>query len=249
MTGKVVRPAMWATIGGQAVAALGTILQWIAAPEFVKVVPAGLGYIAGALVILWLDRRAFWSPLAAIALTAWIFLGTGEMLGRQLSSPNTLLAAGNWVMVAGLVVSAPAGVIALVINRATATEPQIPPLSPRNPRRPLVITAVAALAAVEIGLGATQDFDLTRPGPSLFLALPVLVAVVPGRSMILLSAVMSAVFLEASFSYAGLGGRLSAPADGSAFALDVLQLAGMTVMVVVGAVAVGRGKRIDTISR
>ncbi|WP_409495480.1 hypothetical protein [Amycolatopsis sp. cmx-11-12] len=58
------------TIGGQAVAALGTILHWIAAPEFVKVLPS--------------------------------------------SSPNTLLAVDNWVMVVGLAASALAGVIALV---------------------------------------------------------------------------------------------------------------------------------------
>lgn len=240
MTANVVRPTIWVTMGGQAVAALGTILQWIAAPEFVKVLPSGLGYIAGALVILWLDRHARWSPLAAIVLTAWIFLGTGEMLARQLSSPNTLLAVGNWVMVVGLAASALAGVIALVVARATGTERPILPLSSRNPYRPLVIAALAALVAVEIGLGATQNFDLSRPGPSLFLALPILVAIVPGRSMVLLAAVMSAVFLEASFSYAGLGARLIAPADGMAFTLDVLQLAGMTAMIVVGALSLGR---------
>lgn len=238
MTENRVRPAMWATIGGQAIAASGTILQWAAAPEPVKVLPAGLGYIVGALAILWLDRRAMWSPLAAIGLTAWIFLGTGEMLGRQLASSNTLLAAGNWVMVAGLAISATAALAALVANWNAAAGPRTPPLSKRNPHRLRVIVAVLSLVIAEAGIGGPQDFDLTAPGPALFLVLPILVALVPGRSMLLLSAVMSAVFLEALFSYNLLATRLTAPDDATTFTYAALQLVGLTVTIGAGIRAV-----------
>jgi hypothetical protein len=234
-----VRPAMWVTIGGQVVAALGTVLQWLAAPELVTTLPSGLGYIIGALVILWLDRRAAWSPLAAIALTAWIFAGSGEMLFRQLASPNTLMAAGYWGMVTGLVISSVAATVALVRRRLTPTPM---PLSSRNPLRHLVVVALVALVAVEIGVGAQQDFDLSRPGPSLFLLLPVLVALVPGRSMLLLSAVMSAVFLEGSFSNARLADRLTAPDDTLTVVFAALSLAGMVTAVAVGAMAVLHGR-------
>jgi hypothetical protein len=106
------------------------------------------------------------------------------MLSRQLASPNTLLAAGNWVMVVGLAVSALAGLAALV-------------------------------------------------------------ALVPGRSMTLLSAAMSGVFLEALFSYNSLGARLTAPEDASTFTIAALQLAGLVVMIVVGILAVvGRKARV-----
>ena len=233
-----VRPAMWVTIGGQVVAALGTVLQWIAAPELVKVLPSGLGYIIGALLILWLDRRAAWSPLAAVALTVWIFAGSGEMLFRQLTSPNTLMAAGYWGMVTGLVISSIAAMVALVRFHPAA---QVMPLSPRNPLRRLVVVALVALVAVEIGVGAPQDFDLSRPGPSLFLLLPILVALVPGRSMLLLSAVMSAVFLEGSFSNARLADRLTAPDDTLTAVFAVLSLAGMVTVVAVGAATVLHG--------
>ncbi|SMD22955.1 hypothetical protein [Kibdelosporangium aridum] len=208
----------WIVLVGQLVAAIGSGLQWLAAPQYL---PPGLIYIAGAIVILLLERRSRWASMGAVAMSAWIFYGglNSGSLTRGLSSTKDIVAVGNWVMVAGLVVSVIAAVVAMTVTRSS--EPQVG-------QRTAVTVTSSGLLVYAVGNAWMGGWDLSRPGPIPFAVLALLVALVRYRFMVMISIVMSIAFLEGTVS------RLSSVGFGSA----ALMMAGLVMALVAGVVAV-----------
>lgn len=234
-------PAAIATIGGQVLAALALLVQWAAAPDLFPGFPPGILYIGAAAAIVWLDRGTPWSPLAAVVLSLWISIGglAGGDLVDNLTSPDTLLVAGNVVMLAGLLTSSVAGVLAIRHNRRHLTASPPRPLSRANPRRVAVGFAVAGMLADAVGDAAPEALDWDGPGPVLFAVLALLVAFVPGRFMLLLSIPLCAAFIMGVFANPEPMERLTNPtAHPLGFAGTLVQLLGLTTAVIAGVVAV-----------
>jgi hypothetical protein len=225
-----------ATFGGLAVGVLGLLIQWIAAPNLFGAFgfPPGIVYLVAAGGIVWLDRRAAWSPIAAIGLALWIVIGgvAGGNLTRNLASPEPGVVVGNVVMSIGLVAAAVAGAFAITANRRSGRTPLPRPLAAENPRRLAVIVTLAGLLAAAIGDAAPEGLNWDGPGPVLFTLLAILTAVVPGRSVPLLSVLLSLAFLVTAFMVPESLARLSNPADVLPFAGTVTQVIGLAVAVV-----------------
>ena len=227
---------------GLAIGGAGLIVQWVAAPEEFAAFgfPPGFVYLVVAGLIVWFDRRSAWSPAAAIGLALWIVIGglaAGELL-PNLTSDNAGVVVGNVVMCVGLLVAAVAGAVTIAGNRRRRSEPQVMPLARQNPRRTLMLVLVAALVAVGVGDAAPEGLQWDGPGPVLFAVLAVLVAVVPGRSMVLLAILMSAAFVLGAARSPEVLERLSTPSDVLGFGSSLLQIVGLVTAVVTGAVAV-----------
>jgi hypothetical protein len=231
-----------AVLVGLGVGILGLLLQWVVEPEVFGAFgfPPGILYIAGAGLIVWADRRSRWSPAAAVGLALWIVVGglAGGDLVDNLVSGSVGLIAGNVVMVGGLLVAAAAGVVAIARRGDAVPEREVKPLSAENPRRPAVITTVASLVAVAVGDAAPEGLNWDGPGPALFLILAILVALVPGRSVILLSCVMCVAFLGGALSSPASLARFAAPSALLEFGSAVLQTVGLVVGLIAGIVAV-----------
>ncbi|WP_064745491.1 hypothetical protein [Pseudonocardia acaciae] len=225
-------------LGGLAVGILGLLVQWMARPEVFGGFgfPPGIVYIAGAGLIVWADRRSRWSPAAAIALALWIVVGglAGGDLVDNLRSGGVGLVAGNLVMVAGLLVAAAAGVVAIARARPGR---QSRPLGAENPRRPAVIVTVVSLVAVAVGDAAPEGLDWDGPGPALFVILAIVVALVPGRAMILLSCIMCVAFLGGAAGSPDSRARFADPSRLLEFGSAVLQTLGLVVGLVAGIAA------------
>ncbi|MFD9894497.1 hypothetical protein ACFWY9_34570 [Amycolatopsis sp. NPDC059027] len=230
------------TVGGQLVGAAGLIVQWISAPAMFKGFgfPPGLFYVLGAAAIVLLDRRSNWAPAAAIALSLWITIGglAGGNLLRNLADPRGGVVAGNIVMLAGLAISAVAGLFAIVHNHRTRPEPWVAPLGSHNPRRVPVTLVFAGLLLDAVGDAAPEGFNWDGPGPILFLVLAILVAVLPGNAMIELSMMLSLTFVLTAFMNPESGRRLSTPSDVLPFAGTLTQVVGLALAVLAGVVAI-----------
>jgi hypothetical protein len=240
-----------ATIAGQAIGALGILIQWLAAPEIFPGFPPGIVWVLGAGAIVWFDRRTTWSPLAAVVLGLWIVIGgyLGGDLRDNLESSNGGLVAGNIVMIVGLLLSAVFGVLAIRHNRQVRTEPAIKPLSKDNPRRMAVIVTIAGLATDAVADGAPEGLNWDGPGPVLFLILAAIVAVTPGRFMIMIAVLLSMGFVVGALTNPEPIDRLSNPGDFIPFGFMVLQITGLLVAIVAGIVAVWPNKRIPAETR
>jgi hypothetical protein len=229
-----------AIILGQVIGALGIGIQWVGAPEIFGGFPPGILFIAAAAAIVWVDRRSAWSPLAAVLLSFWIAVGglASGKLGDNLASSNVVLVAGNVVMLLGLLFSAVAGVFAIRHNRRARQGAQVKPLSADNPHRVAVLVMVAGLLADAIGDAAPEGLDWDGPGPAVFFGLAVMVALIPGRFAITLSAILSAAFVYGALTNPEPLEKLSTPSDLLGFAGILLQLLGLVVAVVAGLVAI-----------
>jgi hypothetical protein len=240
-----------ATIAGQAIGALGILVQWVAALEIFPGFPPGIVWVLGAAAIVWFDRRTTWSPLAAVVLGLWIVIGgyLGGDLRDNLASSNGGLVAGNIVMVAGLLLSAGFGVLAIRHNRHVRTEPAVKPLSKDNPRRTAVIVTIAGLVTDAVADGAPEGLNWDGPGPVLFLLLAIIVAITPGRFMIMIAVLLSMGFVVGALTNPEPLDRLSNPGDFLPFGFMVLQITGLLVAIVAGIVAVWPERRVPAESR
>jgi hypothetical protein len=229
-----------ATIAGQVVGVLGLVIQWIAEPSlFSAGFPPGLIYVLSAASIVWLDRRAPWAPIGAVALSLWIVVGgiAGGNLTDNLRSPNLGVAAGTVVMVLGLLLSVVSGIVAIVRNRRAMTEKPAKPLSALNPRRAAYAVAVLGLLMDAVGDAAPEGLNWDGPGPVLFLALALLVAFVPGQFMVMLAMVLSAAFVVGSFSSPEAAARFTDSSPLVSVAAYV-QTAGLVVALFAGLAAI-----------
>jgi hypothetical protein len=237
-----------ATLGGLALGVLGLLIQWIAAPELFGAFgfPPGIIYVLAAGGIMWFDRRAAWSPIAAIGLALWIVVGgvAGGDLTDNLASANPGVVVGNVVMSLGLVAAAVAGVFTVAANRCSGGEPLPRPFTAGNPRRPAAIVTVAGLLAAAVGDAAPEGLNWDGPGPILFALLAVLTAVVPGRSTPLLSVLLSLAFLVTAFMVPQSLARLSNPADVLPFAGTLIQVIGLAVAAVAGVATILPARRV-----
>ncbi|TCO62256.1 hypothetical protein [Actinocrispum wychmicini] len=252
MTDNIRRLPIVATFAGLFVAAVGLVVQWIAKPAAFADFgfPPGLFYVVGAAVLVWLDRRANWSPMAAVILALWIVIGglAGGILLRNLASTNAGTVAGNVVMVAGLAVTAVAGVLAIAHNRRTRPESAPRPLDRSNPRRLAALLTVIGLAVDAIGDAAPEGLNWDGPGPALFAILAVVVALVPGRAMIGLSMLLSLTFVLAAVAEPDSVNRLLNPADALPFGGVVAQILGLSLAVVAGTVAIAPFRRSNVVN-
>lgn len=232
------RPVL-ATLAGQGIAALGLLIQWMSAPDVFPGFPPGLFYVAGACAVVWFDRRAVWSPAGAVVLSLWIVVGGlagGDLIGNLVLG-NAGLTTGIIVMVLGLLMSAAAGIVAIVHNRRAGALPSPKPLSTNNPRRVAVIVTVVGLVIDAIADGAPEGLNWDGPGPVLFLILAALVAFVPGRTMPALAVVISCTFVFAAFTNPEPLERLANPGELVGFGFQVLQILGLCVAIAGGIAA------------
>ncbi|GAA1973678.1 hypothetical protein GCM10009754_55780 [Amycolatopsis minnesotensis] len=202
--------------------------------------PPGLFYVLGAAAIVLLNRRSNWSPAAAIALSLWITIGglAGGNLQDNLADPDTGMVVGNIVMLAGLAISAIAGVLAIRHNFRTRPEKRIAPLGSGNPRRIATTIVFAGLLLDAIGDAAPEGFNWDGPGPILFLVLAILVALIPGNAMIELSMMLSLTFVLTAFLNPQAGQRLTDPSNVLPFTGALMQVVGLSLAVLAGAVAI-----------
>lgn len=231
--------AVQKTVLGQAVAALGLLIQWAADPALFwpPGFPPGLLFVGGAAAIVWLDRRSAWSPLAAVVMSLWITVGglMGGDLQKNLGSGDVGLVAGNVVMELGLLFSAVAGCVAVAANRRDhAGTPQVKPLSRENPRRTAVLVVTGGLLADAIGDAAPEGLVWDGPGPVLFLGLAVAVALVPGRFMTLLAMPLCGAFVVGCLTNPEPLQALATPSDPLPFVGILVQLAGLTTALLAG---------------
>lgn len=107
-------------------------------------------------------------------------------------------------------------------------------------RRTLLIATCGALVLAAVGDEAT-GYD--GPGPFIYLAVAVLVALVRWRFMPLLATVLSVVFLYGGFASAAFTRQLTQPGQLLAFAAGWLQTAGFLAAAVCAVGAVVRAHR------
>jgi hypothetical protein len=231
--------ALLVGLAGMGVSVVGLLIQWVAAPELFGGFPPGIVWIGAAAGIAWLDRGSPWSPAAVVALALWITIGglAGGRLVENLTSGDAGLVAGNLVMLLGLLVAAVAGVLAVAHNRRHRVQRSPRPLGIENPRRLATLVTVVALVAVAVGDAAPEGLRWDGPGPVLFAVLAVLVALVPGRSMLLVGVLMCAAFVVGWIRSTEVAQTLGAPGDWFPFACAILQLLGLLAGIVAGIVA------------
>lgn len=111
------------------------------------------------------------------------------------------------------------------------------PIDRLNPRRVPAVITIAGLIATAVGDGAPEGLDWDGPGPAIFAVLAALVAVVRGRSMLLLAVVLSATFLYGSFANPESVARLTDPWSVPDLGCAILQVVGLVCAVVAGVVA------------
>jgi hypothetical protein len=238
MNGHNKNPAIAWSVAGQAIGAIGILIQWQAAPQLFGGFPPGVCYLAGAAAIVLLDRRSPWSPASAILLSAFIAIGglLGGDTSRNLAMGNPGVTIGLWTLYAGLALSVLAGVVAIVAGRRTAPGRQPAPYSEENPRRTSTLITVGALFLAAIADAAPEGLHWDGPGPVVFLILALLALFVPGRHIMMLSALLSAAFVYGAFDNIPAD-HLTTPADTMPFIWANLQLLGYLVATVAGAIA------------
>ncbi|HEX4223281.1 MAG TPA: hypothetical protein VHZ97_13020 [Pseudonocardiaceae bacterium] len=226
------------TIAGLLLAVIALLIEWQSAPQFFPGFPPGVVYVAGAAVIVLLDRRSPWSPASAILLSAFITIGgtAGGDMTRDLAAGNTGLTIGVWLMNAGLGLAVVAGIVAIVIGRRRASDRQPAPYSKDNPHRTTTLIAAGALFLSAIADAAPEGLHWDGPGPVMFLVLGLLVLFVPGRHILMLSALLSAAFVYGAFDNMATD-HLTTPSDTVPFIFANLQLVGYTVATVAGGLA------------
>ena len=231
------RAIIW-TVAGQATAAAGILLQWLAVPRLFGGFPPGIAYLAAATVIVLLDRRSPWSPASVILLSAFVALGglAGGQTARNLNMGNTELTVGVWVLYAGLALSVLAGVVAIIVGRRTAPGRQPVPYSRANPRRTSTMITVGALFLAGIADAVPEGLHWDGPGPVVFLVLGLLALFVPGRHILMLSVLMSATFVYGAFDNIPAD-HLTTPSQPLQFVFANLQLLGYAAATIAGAIA------------
>jgi hypothetical protein len=108
---------------GLGIAVAGLLVQFAADPTKFGVFPLGIVFIVVAAAIVWLARRKRSAPLTGAAIAAWITFGgftTGE-LGRNLTSGDLATAAGNVVMMIGLLLAFVTAVSAVALPASILT--------------------------------------------------------------------------------------------------------------------------------
>jgi hypothetical protein len=220
------------------VAAVALLIEWQSAPQFFPGFPPGIIYVAGAAVIVLLDRRSPWSPASAILLSAFITIGgtAGGDMARDLDAGNTGLTIGVWTMNAGLGLAVVAGTVAIIIGRRRAPGRQPAPYSKDNPHRTTTLIAVSALFLAGIADAAPEGLHWDGPGPVVFLVLGLLALFVPGRHILMLSALLSAAFVYGAFANMATD-HLTTPTDTIPFIFANLQLVSYVVATVAGGLA------------
>jgi hypothetical protein len=238
MTEHNKNPAIAWSVVGQAIGAIGILIQWQAAPQLFGGFPPGTFYIAGGAAILLLDRRSPWSPASAILLSAFIAIGglaSGDT-ARNLNMNNLGVTIGVWVMSGGLALSVLTGIVAIIVGRRNASGRQPAPYSQENPRRTSTLIAVGALFLAAIADAAPEGLHWDGPGPVMFLILALLTLFVPGRHVRMLSALLSAAFVYGAFDNIPAD-HLTTPSDTMPFIWANLQLLGYLVATIAAAIA------------
>ncbi|GAA4791307.1 hypothetical protein GCM10023200_28140 [Actinomycetospora chlora] len=110
------------------------------------------------------------------------------------------------------------------------------PVARGHPRRAAGIATVAGLLATAVGDAAPEGLHWDGPGPAIFAALALLVAIVPGRSAVVLAVPVSATFLYGALTVPASLDRLADPSALLTFGSAVLQLLGLVVAVAAGIV-------------
>lgn len=95
---------------------------------------------------------------------------------------------------------------------------------------------MAGLLATAIGDAAPEGLHWDGPGPAIFALLAVLVAVVPGRAMLVLAVLVSAVFLFGALTVPGSLARMADPTATLDFTSAIVQIVGLVAAVVAGVV-------------
>ena len=231
-------PALALSVAGQAIGAIGILIQWQAAPQLFGGFPPGIIYVAAGAGILLLDRRSPWSPVSAILLSAFIAIGglAGGDTSRNLDMGNAGVTIGVWVLYAGLALSVLAGIVAIIVARRTAPGRQPAPYRRANPRRTPTLIATGGLFLSAIADAAPEGLHWDGPGPVVFLILGLLTLFVPGRHIVMLSTLMSAAFVYGAFDNIPAD-HLTTPADTVPFIWANLQLLGYLVATIAGALA------------
>jgi hypothetical protein len=110
------------------------------------------------------------------------------------------------------------------------------PVARAHPRRAAGIATIVGLLATAVGDAAPEGLYWDGPGPAIFAVLALLVAVVPGRSAVLVAVLGSATFLYGALTVPASLDRLADPSALLTFGSAVLQLLGLVVAVVAGIV-------------
>jgi hypothetical protein len=231
-------PAIAWSVAGQAIGAIGILIQWQAAPQLFGGFPPGVFYIAGGAAVVLLDRRSPWSPMSAMLLSAFIAIGglLGGNTARNLNMGNLGVTIGLWVLYAGLALSVLSGVVAIVVGRRNAPGRQPAPYSRENPRRTSTLVAVGGLSLAAIADAAPEGLHWDGPGPVVFLILALLALFVPGRHILMLSALLAAAFVYGAIDNAPVD-HLTTPSDTMPFIWANLQMLGYLVATIAGAIA------------
>src|SRR5205807_68127 len=132
---------------------------------------------------------------------------------------------GVWVLYAGLALSVIAGIVAIILGRRNAPSRQPKPYSRENPRRTSTLIAVGGLSLAAIADAAPEGLHWDGPGPVVFLILALLALFVPGRHIMMLSALLAAAFVYGAFDNIPAD-HLTTPADTMPFIWANLQLLG-----------------------
>jgi hypothetical protein len=110
------------------------------------------------------------------------------------------------------------------------------PIARGHPRRLAGVLVVVGLVATAVGDAAPEGLHPDGPGPAIFAVLALLVATVPGRSMVALAVPVSVTFVVGALAVPRSRARWADPSA----VLDVVsasvQLAGLLVAVVAGVV-------------
>lgn len=231
-------PAIAWSVAGQVIGAIGILIQWAGAPELFGGFPPGIFYLAGGAAIVLLDRRSPWSPISAMVLSAFIAIGglVGGDTARNLNMGNLGVTVGLWVLYAGLALSVIAGVVAIIVGRRAAPGRQPAPYRRENPRHTVTLIAVGGLFLAAIADAAPEGLHWDGPGPVMFLILALLTLFVPGRHILMLSALLAAAFVYGAVDNIPAD-RLTTPSDTMPFVWANLQLLGYLVAAIAGAIA------------
>lgn len=226
-------------IVGLVIAAAALGIQWMADPATFAAFgfPPGMIYVVGSALIVWFNRRSPFAAAAGVTMGVWI--GIGGLLGGEvqenLANPNPGVVIGNIVLYVGLVLSAVAGVISIVVARRHRPRSEFPPISARNPRRIAAIVAICGLLVDAVGDALPEGFRWDGLGPLLFTGLAVAVALVPGRVMMQMAVLICFSFIGGALASAEFMERLINPAAaGLEFAGAAMQILGLALTLLMG---------------